>query len=523
VRHVEDDHLRPHEPRHPEQRGPDRSRTTHRGGLDDDAARAPDNEEEPYDGIDQDCDGADLDDLDGDGFARLDDCDDGDAGIHPGATEGWGNAFADDDCDGALEQEEPALFGDTLWYSSTVGAAFGSRVEPFVDVDGDGTSEALVSAVTASRTYTNSGAVYLVSSAGSGDVDDGALGVIDAGGPDWYLGVSVDARDLDGDGFPEVVTTATGKDTTGAGFLIDGATLAAGTVLLPDDAAHTFEGSEPFSYWGSDIAFLGDIDGDGFEEVAMSASYANVGGTESAGRVVVFSLAETTHATAEPHVSWEGYYAGGRFGETVVSVGDVDDDGLPDTLVSAEEGDIFVVVPGVSGSIVDVALSRVTREGDSARYRSVPVGDLDGADGTDILLLGAESAFVFTGLGTFSVRTQRDAWMTIVADEGSQFADATSLGDQTGDGLPETLLTRTWSPADGTTWAGVLISDGLEWRVETDADAFELRALSNRPDAGLGLRTALLEGAARMLVFAGPTDDRGATGGGSVAMLAAPN
>ena len=55
--------------------------------------------EVPYDETDQDCDGSDLDDVDGDGFdAEIvggTDCDDLDPAVHPDANEAWTDALRD--------------------------------------------------------------------------------------------------------------------------------------------------------------------------------------------------------------------------------------------------------------------------------------------------------------------------------------------------------------------------------------------------------------------------------------------
>ena len=60
----------------------------------------------PYDGIDNDCDPTTLDDdLDGDGVMLADDCNDGDAAVHPGAVEIWYDGI-DEACDGGDDDDQ---------------------------------------------------------------------------------------------------------------------------------------------------------------------------------------------------------------------------------------------------------------------------------------------------------------------------------------------------------------------------------------------------------------------------------
>ena len=61
----------------------------------------------PYNGVDEDCDGADLTDVDGDGedSTRVGgaDCDDSNAEVHPDAEERCGD-LVDDDCDDQTDE-----------------------------------------------------------------------------------------------------------------------------------------------------------------------------------------------------------------------------------------------------------------------------------------------------------------------------------------------------------------------------------------------------------------------------------
>jgi hypothetical protein len=85
------------------------------GDCDDgDPAVFPGAAEEPYDGVDQDCDGADEVDLDGDGYPSVHaggtDCDDGSADVHPGRLDLADGV--DTDCDGMIDEDSDGLPGD---------------------------------------------------------------------------------------------------------------------------------------------------------------------------------------------------------------------------------------------------------------------------------------------------------------------------------------------------------------------------------------------------------------------------
>ena len=75
------------------------------GDCDDtDPEIGPEEEEIPYDGVDNDCDETTRDDdLDEDGFDNIDDCDDTDPEVSPDAEEDWTNGI-DDDCDEEIDE-----------------------------------------------------------------------------------------------------------------------------------------------------------------------------------------------------------------------------------------------------------------------------------------------------------------------------------------------------------------------------------------------------------------------------------
>jgi hypothetical protein len=97
------------------------------GDCDDtDPAVRPGAAEQPYDGVDQDCDPATDDaDMDADGVPVADDCDDADAAVLPGAVEVCDGV--DNDCDGGVDRD--AVDGLDGWTDADVDG-FGDASAP---------------------------------------------------------------------------------------------------------------------------------------------------------------------------------------------------------------------------------------------------------------------------------------------------------------------------------------------------------------------------------------------------------
>lgn len=224
-------------------------------------------------------------DVDGDGVEDL----------IAGAMQGTGSARV---CSGATGAVLYTFIGPES------NGQYGRAVAGAGDVDGDGHADFWIGAP-----VTQGGLVELRSGL------DGSLSrtLSNPTNGGWFGATVAGAGDADGDGVGDVVVGSFGTGSNkGSARVYSGRT---GALL------HTVKGQASSDFFGTSVAWLGDLDGDGRDEFAVGAS--------SAGTVTVFSGLDASvvhHFVGD--AAWDGLSA-------VASAGDVDADGVPDLVLGA--------------------------------------------------------------------------------------------------------------------------------------------------------------------------------------------
>lgn len=234
------------------------------------------------------------------------------------------------------------------WYGDP-DSALGYVVERVGDLTGDGRPELAMSALFPEGSPPNAGAVYLVSEPTPGRHHMSDADAVYRGSND-YEGAGIDlagGEDVDGDGYGDLLVAApTRKGWEGsypptqltAAWLIAGP--VSGDHALADAARAEFRvvyGSE--AKGGASVAMPGDLDADGFADVAIGLSRLST--TTASGAVALYyGPVEGTHVYTDADALLWGTRSWGLPATpgNLDAAGDFDGDGLPDLVIGAQFG-----------------------------------------------------------------------------------------------------------------------------------------------------------------------------------------
>ncbi len=274
------------------------------------------------------------------------------------------------------------------------------------------------------------------------------------------LGNALDVADFDGDGVADLLVGANGEyasDRAGRALVVLGPTQGS---LQADDADLVLWGRNDQDLAGNDVAFVGDVDGDGHGDLLVGAPGDKVSGDLSGVAYLVHGPISGTYDLEDVGTLLLGEASNDQAGEQVAGPGDLDGDGLDDLLVGAAwhgsilagQGVVYGLL-GVPSGELSLADADLRISGDQPTTcmpeEIVGPGDVDGDGLDDVLFTGLEYgseqdrrglAWLMTGpiSGSMTVASAR---ATFASESWAvNWASAGAAGDVDRDGYADILL-----------------------------------------------------------------------------------
>lgn len=382
------------------------------------------------------------------------------------------NGNASQYTDGTLQIADPAF--QTININSGALANPNTALTGIGDINGDGKMDFAVGQSQAQIGATSSGNIFLV----SGETGHSSISFAGTAGAGSQIGASVSGiGDFNNDGYDDLIVGAPGMGNgNGAAFLIKGYTGALTTAPTPYTPTHAGETSSGF---GQTVRGIGDFNGDGYLDYAIAAPGGNGG-----NGYIDIHYGYKNGGTASSPTRLNGAALAG-FGTDILSLGDINGDGMSDIMVTNSNNSGKILLGGNASTAInfDFSASSYTLNG------AAGVGDFNG-DGHDDMLIsladgnGSKLYLVYgkenwaPELNFGYLKNSENAFEMSYsgATNTDDMLKITGVGDLNGDGRDDFAIGVSDLNGSATGDGGVIVVYG---RDETNATSTQSSALQN--------------------------------------------
>ncbi len=305
--------------------------------------------------------------------------------------------------------------------------AFGKSIANAGDVNNDGYDDMIVGATN----YDEKGAAYIYY--GGPGMDYTADVILVGYTKSGQFGCAVaGAGDVNNDGYDDVLVGASDDGSRGKAFLYLGGSNMDST---PDAS---MEGQYNGNF-GHALDGVGDVNSDGYDDFIICTNSCNIG----SGRAYLYYGAETVDGTADDH--WQGSL-GEYYGSSVSSGGDFNGDGHNDVIISSRslDGYIYIYRGGSSFSFGSYRLITGPNNNDRWGHKARFVGDVNNDGFDDIMVTNQkgpdDSSSVFLILGNNSDDYSSDLEFKFMYEDYSYDLDIGYVGDLNDDGFDDIVI-----------------------------------------------------------------------------------